>query len=224
VYSKKLKILIVRISLVFFLFIGFVVQAQDQREFDQEAMEEYLESRDFAYMSLHPKPVSIWERIWNWIQNLFYALWYNTSTSTWIGVIVILVGLGIGVYWLTKMRYKSAITSNSENQSFTRTEVEVESIDFDALIEDALNQKDFRLAIRNLYLKSLKTLSAGGLITFREYKTPYDYQFELSDHTADTYGKLALLFEYSWYGDFDVKRSDFDKGLNFYQKLEEEVE
>lgn len=87
---------------------------------------------------------------------------------------------------------------------------------YDALISEAENDKNFNLATRYLYLKTLKNLSEKGLINFVPDKTNLDYLHEME--TGNYFGEFQSLthnYEYLWYGKFLI-------GEKNYQYLKEE--
>ena len=90
------------------------------------------------------------------------------------------------------------------------TECHVE--DFDALINEAINQKSFSLAVRYLYLKALKELNQKELIVVKEAKTNYDYLQELRGHPVEqTFDRLTYFHEYVDYGEFEIDEPRFHK-------------
>lgn len=87
---------------------------------------------------------------------------------------------------------------------------------YNELIHEAELKNDFNLAIRYLYLQSLKKLSDRELILFSPDKTNKLYVQELSGHTYQfEFASLTLNYEYVWYGKFAIDSIR-------YQKLKEE--
>ena len=187
-------------------------------------MSAYAGSRDFGYMEMTIKPISFWDRLLDIFEKLFNQLIRDPIRSDLFWGIISLIILGLGVFYILRMKFKSALVSSSQNMNSMLVESEGQQVDFDQLMGNALERKDYRMAIRYLYLKALNTLSDEGVIHFKEWKTSYEYQSELPDSARENYSKLALLFEYSWYGDFGVQRTDFDKGTNYAQILEESIQ
>jgi len=97
-------------------------------------------------------------------------------------------------------------------------EVEEEIItpesDFDRLIRQALENNNYRQAVRYQYLRTLHVLAAAGFVQLAPDKTNYHYVTEISnrDHQND-FAALTLNYEYVWYGEFEI-------GLPVYQKIE----
>ncbi len=116
----------------------------------------------------------------------------------------------------------------SRSAKVIKAEVEEEQInsetDFDALINQALQHNDLRLAVRYQYLRSLHKLAAKGLLELAPDKTNYQYVRELKDPLLQNdLASLTMNYEYVWYGEFDVERDIYQKietGFkNFNQKI-----
>ncbi len=83
-------------------------------------------------------------------------------------------------------------------------------IRFDSEIDKAIATKDFRLAIRLLYLQLLKELSGKQLIQYKQEKTNSDYVLQLfGSPFYNDFFKLTRNFEYSWYGKFVITEQTF---------------
>jgi hypothetical protein len=93
-------------------------------------------------------------------------------------------------------------------------EEHIESLDLDALISDALRQKDYRLAIRYQYLKVLKTLSQHQIIEWHYEKTNQDYEKEIEVPKIKLLFKdVSYLYDHIWYGEqeIDVQKYEADQ-------------
>lgn len=217
-------ILIRRVSF-FFFFLGAIILSAfqtDLRTFNQVAMQAYADDPTFArYLELNVKPVSIWDRIMWWLQRLWGEFWSDPLRADLTWFLVALILLAIGVFYFLKLGYNKAVVASSPKQSSVLDLVPEASENFDIRMDDALKSRDYRMAIRFLYLKCLLKLSERSLIRFQDWKTPLDYQMELPNRGQEAYRNLASLFEHSWYGDFEVNRSDYDKGNNYAEMLDE---
>lgn len=96
--------------------------------------------------------------------------------------------------------------------------------DMDRLIRQALQNRNFRLAIRYQYLNCLYKLAEKGLVQFAVDKTNYQYVSELTNQQQrNEFAKLTLHYEYVWYGEFeidDVMYQKIEPGFTaFYNKI-----
>jgi hypothetical protein len=84
------------------------------------------------------------------------------------------------------------------------------SINYDTEISKALNTKNHRLAIRLLYLQTLKILAEKGIIQYKAERTNSDYLWQLHGSTYyQDFFRLTRDFDYTWYGKFDVPDATF---------------
>lgn len=86
------------------------------------------------------------------------------------------------------------------------------ALKYDDLLAKALKEQNYRLAVRVLYLKTLRQLSDKGMITYQPDYTNIDYLIQL--RTADRYEDFARItrhYEYVWYGKFEVSKELYDR-------------
>ena len=219
---RRIRLFIFSIIIGIFSVFGSVTS---DRSFDENAMEAYTNDPQYAYMNYVIKPPTIWDQITWFFADLWAEFWENPVTSRLTIWLFVLGMLGVAAFFIIRMRFRGILEdSNSQtnvNESLTIDDV---NLDYNELISNSLSRNDFKNAIRWLYLKGLASLAKKERIRLAEWKTPYDYQIELTGKTIEPYAKLSLLFEYVWYGDFDVKRADFEKGRNYLEILEESIE
>ncbi len=106
-------------------------------------------------------------------------------------------------------------------------DADMSAIDLSKLIEEAEKRQDFRLAIRFIYLKLLRTLDDKQLIHWKAEKTNSDFISELSVPNLKTdFVRVTRLYEYFWYGEFEIdSREAYLENKNafnvFFHKLNE---
>ncbi len=94
--------------------------------------------------------------------------------------------------------------------SFTDDEKILQEEDIDNLISEAIQQHNYRLAIRYYYLKTLKELIAAGLVDWQPEKTNRDYLREMNNESMkNKFNKLTFIYDYIWYGNHDLVAEDF---------------
>ena len=83
---------------------------------------------------------------------------------------------------------------------------------YNELIIEAESKSDYNLAIRYLYLQSLKKLSDRELILFSPDKTNKFYLQELGGNASQfEFASLTLNYEYVWYGKFAINRDRYQR-------------
>ncbi|MNE89866.1 hypothetical protein D3C80_1873230 [compost metagenome] len=97
-------------------------------------------------------------------------------------------------------------------------------MDFDKLIADAVESRNYRLAVRLYYLKTLKELNNRSLITWKPEKTNHNYITELSAvHLKEGFQQMTHQFEFVWYGEFDLAENDFNSIRHSYQSFHQQI-
>src|SRR5690606_4231613 len=92
------------------------------------------------------------------------------------------------------------------------------AINYQREIDKATAQRNYRLAVRLMFLRLLKSMSERNIIRYQQDKTNLDYLMQLHNTTYyKDFFRITRNYEYSWYGKFDVSeeayrliRKDFD--------------
>lgn len=89
----------------------------------------------------------------------------------------------------------------------------IEELEVDGLLRQALQGGDLRMAVRIQYLILLKKLNEVGLITWAKDKTNRDYLSELygRNDCYDHVRGLTLAYELVWYGERSVSNESFER-------------
>ena len=93
-------------------------------------------------------------------------------------------------------------------------------MDFYSSITKAKKENNWRLATRYYYLWLLKSFSDKDIIEWDIEKTNADYLNEISNlELKKEFQFLSYVYEYSWYGEFDLTKTDFERTETTFQKL-----
>ncbi|MEM7107670.1 MAG: DUF4129 domain-containing protein [Bacteroidota bacterium] len=186
------------------------------RQFDPEKMEQHKADDDFDYGNRPIPGKSLWQRFVEWLQRLLNKLLYM-GTETPIGKVVIYIILAIIITYallkLFKVDVRRVFYSSSDRgvMDFDVHHENIHAMDFDGLIKEAIDKKEFRNAIRLIYLASLKHLSDHQFIHWQAGKTNHEYMEEISEvDLKSKFGQLSYYFEYAWYGDFPISEGQFE--------------
>jgi len=97
--------------------------------------------------------------------------------------------------------------------------------DWDIALKKALDQNDYRLATRVLYLETLQKLNQRGWIKFEQEKTNWDYVNQMSsNHHNNTFTLLTKYFDYIWYGSFTVNQEQYQQLEQSYRNFQRSIE
>jgi hypothetical protein len=90
---------------------------------------------------------------------------------------------------------------------------------FDENIRTAVENKNYRQAIRYMYLRTLKSLNDNNLIKLHAKSTNQDYVKQMYNHTGlNQFRNLTYIYEYVWYGEFHPDETQFERiRTNFNQ-------
>lgn len=194
------------------------------RELDQNQLENFRSDSVFNYRINTKKGTTLWERILIWltdfIQKLFYASG-RSSAGKFIIYSLIAGALIFSVLKLINIRHSSLISKPlSKNLSFKIASENIHEIPFESQIEDAIENKNYKLAIRLYYLFALKKLTDSGSIEWAPGKSNHDYYYELKRKAAkEHFSSLSQLFEYAWYGGFKIEKSLSDNSRKYFKLL-----
>ena len=189
--------------------------------FSAAALDKYKNNPDFDYREADAKTgLNWWQRFWNWFWELIAKLFGNNQPASvpsfsFLKYIIEAAAVVLLIFIIIKLAGLNI--SNIFNRDATEIQVpysesleNIHQITFDEEIEKALSQRNYRLAIRLLYLSTLKQLNDAHLIQWQLEKTNSTYLNELRDATQrQSFGILTRQFEYVWYGDFPVDGQSF---------------
>lgn len=127
----------------------------------------------------------------------------------WVLIIALFVFVLIRILLannIISFRKNKKIDSESLND-----EALLERTDLNTLIADAEKSENFRLATRYRFMKILQELEKRNLIQPDSKKTNWDYMRQMSNHPLlEKFRYLTTAYEYVWYGEFNINRSQYD--------------
>lgn len=131
-----------------------------------------------------------------------------------LGILTVAALIFLIVWLIVRNSSKNRAVQNANTQisasNLQQLEENLLESDLDRALREALEQKDYRLAIRIYYLAIIKELNAKRIINWKRDKTNGQYVFELlgTDHHA-AFRDLTLDFERVWYGEISITETDY---------------
>lgn len=140
-----------------------------------------------------------------------------------VAIIVILILRFVGegnVFGRTSKR----IYAPSVEIDLQKIEENLHESELDPLIRQAIQQKQYALAIRLYYLAIVKELSLSKAIQWKKDKTNRAYLKEMRPHSLfEPFKHSTAIFEKVWYGDSPIEESDFNLLQPVFQDLLKKV-
>ena len=135
--------------------------------------------------------------------------------SSIFGVIFWIIAIGLFGYLVYRLFLSNSSFLSRIRKNITSDIAAVEeenANDPDSLLRNAIKSGNYRLAVRYLYLQSLKRLSEKKFIEINTNKTNYEYVTEIRKHKfANEFASLTLQYEYVWYGEYPVDERLFEQ-------------
>ncbi|PWS32459.1 hypothetical protein [Pedobacter paludis] len=185
------------------------------RKIDSQAVTNYSKQKDFIYDDVAPETLSWWDKFWNWFWRLVNRIFSNKISGSIIKFLLIGLAIAAVVFFAIKIIGLDFKLLSGKSKSlevpFEESLENIHEIDFDEQISKALQAQNYRLAVRLLYLKTLKSLSDKQQINWLPEKTNQAYVLEISDDVKRSeFSKLTDQFEYIWYGEFFLDKNTFE--------------
>ncbi len=225
---------------IFFLWVGLgyaqndtIVLPEDQnsvlteRKLSDDLNQKYA-GEEFDYDVKTGESANLLSRAIRWFLNLVSNTFgFDISPRTLLILEYIIYALmgALVIYLLVRMfvneQFNALFTKKAKSIiDIDLSEQHIESIDLDALMNDALKNKDYRLAVRYQFLKLLKLLSQQNLIAWHFDKTNSDYQREIKEgQLQQEFKKATYLYENIWYGEQPLDESGYQKTDERFNKL-----
>jgi hypothetical protein len=178
-------------------------------------LQKMLSDEDYIYDRVGPAPKTPWERFKEWFWRMVDDLFDSNGGKIGLGILkylLIVAAIVLIIFLLIKNDIRALFYGKSASIAidFKEFEEDIHSINFQELIAKAIQNKDYRKAIRLHFLKLLKELTDKNLIKWQIDKTNNDYTIELAKSKySNQFNELALLYEYIWYGDFELNEESF---------------
>jgi hypothetical protein len=189
------------------------------RTLNENAIKSYRQQQDFQY---NDEPIikgqSWWSRFWRWFWHMVSDLFgepeeeVSTGQSAWRFLLIVALVGAILFFVIKYMHLENVFRKKPEAEvvPYTESLKNIHEINFEKQIAEAVEKRNFKIAVRLHYLSALKKLSYAGLIAWQPDKPNSVYLHELRDQKyKDPFSFLTRQFEFVWYGDFPLGEQAF---------------
>ncbi len=234
--------------LLFYLFMGcaFATCAQKDstaitydtaplavRQIDKENLQKYQGDPAFDYEVIQADQ-TWWDHFMTWLSNIFqrmfeglfgveqaaglFAFFLRIVPYLLLGILIFLLikfFLNANASALLRARKKQSAVILSEEEHLIKNE------DLQQLVQKALADKNYRLAVRYYYLFLLKLMSEKEIISWELQKTNDDYLQEIEKSELQLpFRTITRLYNYVWYGDFPMDESKYYKAEKTFSQVQ----
>ena len=159
----------------------------DTIRYDVEKIADYQSDGRYDYLSQIDLPDYSWfELVSRWFNRLINSIFsgrFEEKVTTPFMIFIFFLMVAAVLFFLYKTRPELFMRSKKKiSIPYTIEEENIHRIDFDKEIASALQSMDYRLAIRLLYLQTLRFLSDNSQIDWQIHKTPTEYLYEITGH------------------------------------------
>ena len=209
----------------------------DIQEISEEDLRIYQDNPNFDY-EIEKADLTWWNDFLMWLGNLisrffewlfgiekaagYLAIFFKIIPYLLIAVLLFLLikfFLNVNARGLTYSNKNQTVVALSEDEHIIKNE------DIDQLIQQALKDRNYRLAIRYYYLLLLKSLRHKEYIVWELQKTNDDYINEIKTHDLkEQFGRITRLYDYIWYGGFDLDEASYQMAEATFLKLKKSLD
>lgn len=205
-------------------------------EFDAARIEDFKNSKEFDYLEVAEKD-NWWTRFKKWL-NAKYTQFLNWLFGDYqpdsllafiikfIPFILLVLLLGLIAWLFSRLNPGGHMLREPDSGEVFLTEEEelVRNENLKSLMEEAVRNGQFRLAVRYYYLNELRRLDRLKLIEYEYQKTNRDYTAEIKDENIrKIFSEITKLYEFIWYGSFQVSESDYRLAEKGFVRMEKNL-
>ncbi len=153
----------------------------------------------------------------------------NFSDVFGVLLIIVLIGVVVAILYFVLgneniMTPKSRKIKELNLQAVEKIEEDLENHDVAYYLKQAIDKKQFRIAIRLHYLLIVKQLSENKFINWKKDKTNRDYILETSALPFyEKFRSSTSIFEKVWYGERNVEEGDFNMIYKEFDILSKQI-
>ncbi len=194
---------------------SFDSSAVNVRNFNEVSVNAYKNEKQFQYDKIGEPVLSLWDRFWMWFWDMVNQILSTPAGKTTFKTVLIILGIAAVIFFIYKLmgdKTKLFGGKGAKGLTYEIGDEDIHTISFEDAIREAIANENYRLAVRLVYLHSLKLLSDKELIDWKPGKTNTAYVFELKDHPSFTsFNNLTQEFEFAWYGGEEVSKEHYQE-------------
>ena len=209
-HLQKQKIFIPLLLLLFFLLQHAPVHGNVNRSISSDQWHQLTNDKAFDYVydiEQYQQPKTYEPGIFKKILQALFGFFGGSGGTALLWLL--LIGAICFILWKLFSDKGSFMFSRTKKKmaegEIVQEEEDISATNWDALLQQAVNNNDLRMAVRYSYMRLLQLLQQRQLIQYRIDKTNYEYAAELNNtNYKQPFRQLSRQYEYAWYGDFAI--------------------
>ena len=183
------------------------------RKLPKGRIDDLRKEADYWYVNLEPEKKKIRKEDAAVDQNgsLLEQAWF--LDLLWIIILCSFIAVVIWYLASSNIRlFRKESPRVVEEEVTTEENDDIFTIHYEREIGKAVAEKNYRLAVRLWYLRTLRELSDRKIIDYRHERTNVDYVHSLmGGRYYQPFFRLTRNFEYTWYGQFPLSAEAYEK-------------
>jgi len=197
------------------------------RQLDVNHSKKYV-GEEFNYATKTGESQNLLARFINWVGKGLYRIFgieLSPQLLQALEYLIYFLLVILAIYLIVKVLINENFNSifNKRAKSFHHinlTEEHIETIDVNNLLRTALENSDYRLAIRYQFLLTLQKLSKNDVIQWHFDKTNSDYLNEIAQPTIQQgFKKVTYLYDHIWYGEQTIDLNKYEKSVLDFKSI-----
>ena len=189
-----------------------------EQKISEEKVLAIKNEEDYWYADLHPSKKEPKPRKNN--------AGINNQWNTFFWILLVGGFIALIVWFLTSGNinlFRRAPKVYQEDQDMDNEE-DIFEVEYEREIQNAVNAGNFRLAVRLMYLQTLKEMSERNIIRYSNEKTNSDYLFQLAkSRHYKSFFRLTRHFDYIWYGQFVLSPEAFQSVQKDFSSFKQQL-
>lgn len=199
------------------------------RKMPDADLQRFLQDPQFHYVKEQYQTLSFWKQLLLGIQHFLQKLFGYAPSGQIIEFFLyalIICFLVWAVIKLVGMDYVKAIMKPSTTvpTPYAPDPAHLSQEDMESALQEAKSQQNWKKVVELQYLLSLNALAQAGALMLEKGKTNQDYIYELrSPQLKEPFMQLSRIFEYVWYGNFELREATRNHAEDYFQTLLQQV-
>jgi hypothetical protein len=185
----------------------------------------YLENEEFQYLKdpMEKKNNTFWQSATLFLKDLFRDISFLLRAAPLIvqvllwGGVIILIFIAVTKTRVSKIFY---VDKDLHLPGYDVNDPDREMADYDGMIKKEIASREYRNAVRLLFLKTVYELDKNNYIRYTKEKTNSDYRREISNPDMKTsYIMLSDIYNRVWYGLQELNEMKFQEFENKFDQF-----